>query len=136
MTLKADKNLTQNESTITTGTELNYNVTYKFTLKNNDNITFTVPAGTTYTVKETDTKGYTASATVVENGTATTDKGTVDTVTAALAGEKENKVEFTNTKNASPLTGLFTENAPFIAMIAVAGVAFVAYVAYKKRENA
>lgn len=116
------------DSSVTAGTNLEYGVPYTFTLQNTDDIKFTIPAGTTYTVQETEKNGYTATVAVVEDGTSTDEKGIGDTVTNALAGESTNTVTFTNEKTFSPLTGLLTENAPFVAMIAVAGVAFVAYV--------
>lgn len=138
LTLTADKAVVnKSDSTnVNINTALDYDVTYTFTLQNTDDITFTIPAGTTYKVQETEKNGYTATVAVVEDGTSTDAKGTGDTVTNALAGESTNTVTFTNEKTLSPLTGLLTENAPFVAMIAVAGVAFVAYVIYKKRENA
>ncbi|MBQ8133582.1 MAG: hypothetical protein IJ192_04115, partial [Clostridia bacterium] len=95
---------------------------------------FKVPAGTTYTVKETDTQNYTASVALVENGTTVTNKGAADTITAAVAGEKKNTVTFTNTKNSDVLTGVLTENAPFIAMVAAAVLALVGYVAVRRRK--
>ena len=132
--LTASNKVNQNETEINAGVALAYDTGYTFVLKGDEDITFNVPAGIKYTVTESDAEGYTAAVSYVENG-ADAKTGT-NAVTDALAGENTNTVEFTNTKASSPLTGLFTENAPFVAMIAVAGVAFVAYVIYKKRENA
>ena len=116
---------------------LAYDKEYTFTLKNGGSINFKVPAGTTYTVEETDTKNYTPSVTFVENGKEgeETKISSGKKVESAVAGEKENKVEFTNTKESNPITGLLTENAPFIAMVAAAAFALVGYVVYKRRRT-
>ena len=72
-----------------------------------------IPAGTTYTVTEGDNTGYTTSYSV-GSGSATTGSATgTETVDVSASN---NLVKFTNTKDGSPLTGIFTNILPFILL--------------------
>ena len=115
--------------------------TYTFNLKANENMKFTgVPVGTTISVKEAATKNYKGSAEVVLNG------GTSQTFTASKyneeltavnnqkLGQKQNKVDVTNTYNDVPVTGIIMNTLPYVLMIALCGVALIAFVGFKRRR--
>ena len=115
--------------------------TYTFKLKANENMKFTgVPVGTTISVKEAATKNYKGSAEVVLNG------GTSQTFTASKyneeltavnnqkLGQKQNKVDVTNTYNDVPVTGIIMNTLPYVLMIALCGVALIAFVGFKRRR--
>lgn len=92
-------------------------------LTNNDMLSFSnIPAGVTYTVEE-DAMDYTSDGGVWQ----TTDDKKID------ANETE-KVTFTNTRNYNDIdTGVITESAPYILLIAVCAVAAVMFVVKRRR---
>jgi pilin isopeptide linkage protein len=110
-----------------------------FTLKDGQSLKFDndLPAGTTYTLTETGTPGYTASAVVTENGaTPTTDQaqntGDKLTLTSKLIGEGTNTAAFTNTyKDVTP-TGININNSPFVALILISAAALAVFIFLKK----
>lgn len=116
-----------------------------FKLAHGDKLEFTnLPVGTTYEVIEVGASdGYTPDVTVVENGKKTVQNHKVDESrdvstkangTDNLVGEKENKVEFTNTYNDVPITGVIMNNLPFILLIGVAVLGFASLAVLKKRK--
>lgn len=96
--------------------------------------TYTLPAGTRYTVKEIGVNGYTTSAEVKENGGTAT---TINDVTAAnkLVGDHENYAKYTNDKGVTPPTGIIINNLPFILLIGAAIGAFVLFIAARRRRS-
>lgn len=113
--------------------------TYKFTLTANGNMKFTgVPVGTQISVVESATSNYRGSAESVFNGVS---QGKIEagkynqaiTVTNTL-GQKQNKVDVTNTYNYVPTTGIIMNNLPYVLMIALCGAALMAFVAFKHRS--
>lgn len=113
--------------------------TYTFKLKANGNMKFTgVPVGTRISVAESATPNYKGSAESVFNGQAQTKKEATKyneaiTVTNTL-GQKQNKVDVTNTYNNVPTTGIIMNTLPYVLMIALCGAALIAFVAFKRRR--
>ena len=103
-------------------------------LKDKEFITFeNLPAGTTYTIIETEDKGYDTTS-ISGSGTVDTEnaKKVSGTLTDAEAGNTET---YTNTKNSSPLTGVIVNNMPYIALLGASGAGLVVLAASKKRSK-
>ena len=115
------------------------NGTYKFKLTANKNMKFTgVPVGTKINVTESATPNYKGSAKSVFNGQAQTDV-VADKYNEAITventlGQKQNKVDVTNTYNYVPTTGIIMNTLPYVLMIALCGAALMAFVAFKRRR--
>lgn len=113
--------------------------TYTFRLKANKNMKFTgVPVGTKISVVESATPNYKGSAESVFNGVSQTkvEASKYDeaiTVKNTL-GQKQNKVDVTNTYNYVPTTGIIMNTLPYVLMIALCGAALMAFVAFKRRR--
>lgn len=113
--------------------------TYTFKLKANKNMKFTgVPVGTKISVVESATPNYKGSAESVFNGVTQTkvEASKYDeaiTVKNTL-GQKQNKVDVTNTYNYVPTTGIIMNTLPYVLMIALCGAALMAFVAFKRRR--
>lgn len=113
--------------------------TYTFKLKANKNMKFTgVPVGTKISVVESATPNYKGSAESVFNGVQQTkvEASKYDeaiTVKNTL-GQKQNKVDVTNTYNYVPTTGIIMNTLPYVLMIALCGAALMAFVAFKRRR--
>ena len=91
-----------------------------------------------YSVVESATPNYKGSAESVFNGqsqnkVAASKYNEAITVTNTL-GQKQNKVDVTNTYNYVPLTGIIMNTLPYVLMIALCGAALVAFVASKRRR--
>lgn len=118
---------------------INENGTYTFKLTANKNMKFTgVPVGTKISVEESATPNYKGSAESVFNGVSQTkvEASKYDeaiTVKNAL-GQKQNKVDVTNTYNYVPTTGIIMNTLPYVLMIALCGAALMAFVAFKRRR--
>lgn len=118
---------------------INEDGTYKFKLKANKNMKFTgVPVGTKISVEESATPNYKGSAESVFNGVSQTkvEASKYDeaiTVKNTL-GQKQNKVDVTNTYNYVPTTGIIMNTLPYVLMIALCGAALMAFVAFKRRR--
>lgn len=118
---------------------INEDGTYKFTLKANGNMKFTgVPVGTKISVVESATPNYKGSAESVFNGQSQTkvEASKYDeaiTVKNTL-GQKQNKVDVTNTYDYVPTTGIIMNTLPYVLMIALCGAALMAFVAFKRRR--
>lgn len=118
---------------------INENGTYTFTLKANKNMKFTgVPVGTKINVTESATPNYKGSAVSVFNGQSQTKieaskYNMAITVTNTL-GQKQNKVDVTNTYDYVPTTGIIMNTLPYVLMIALCGAALMAFVAFKRRR--
>ena len=115
------------------------NGTYRFKLTANKNMKFTgVPVGTKINVTESATPNYKGSAKSVFNGQAQTDV-VADKYNEAITventlGQKQNKVDVTNTYNYVPTTGIIMNTLPYVLMIALCGAALMAFVAFKRRR--
>lgn len=109
----------------------------EFTLHHDQTLVFeTLPAGTRYSLVESGTPGYTASASWQENGVAKTQQGTQATdfsLNNLLVGEKPNDNTITNTLPDVTPTGLLIDNLPFILMIGL-GLAGFVVLSKKRRE--
>lgn len=118
---------------------INENGTYTFTLKANKNMKFTgVPVGTKINVTESATPNYKGSAVSVFNGQSqpkveASKYNMALTVTNTL-GQKQNKVDVTNTYDYVPTTGIIMNTLPYVLMIALCGAALMAFVAFKRRR--
>lgn len=118
---------------------INENGTCTFKLKANKNMKFTgVPVGTKINVTESATPNYKGSAVSVFNGQSQTkvEASKYDmafTVTNTL-GQKQNKVDVTNTYDYVPTTGIIMNTLPYVLMIALCGAALIAFVAFKRRR--
>ena len=113
--------------------------TYTFTLTANGNMKFTgVPVGTKISVVESATPNYKGSAESVFNGQSqakveASKYNEAITVKNTL-GQKQNKVDVTNTYNYVPTTGIIMNTLPYVLMIALCGAALMAFVAFKRRR--
>lgn len=118
---------------------INENGTCTFKLKANKNMKFTgVPVGTKINVTESATPNYKGSAVSVFNGQSQpkVEAAKYDmafTVTNTL-GQKQNKVDVTNTYDYVPTTGIIMNTLPYVLMIALCGAALMAFVAFKRRR--
>ena len=113
--------------------------TYKFTLTANGNMKFTgVPVGTQISVVESATPNYKGSAESVFNGQKQTpveaSKYNTAFNVANTLGQKQNKVDVTNTYDYVPTTGIIMNTLPYVLMIALCGAALIAFVAFKRRR--
>ena len=119
---------TATETTATLGTS------FKVTLGDNDQVVISgIPSNITYTISETNDKGYTAKYTITKGttpGTETTD----DTITGEEMTAMDNSVTFTNTKAAVTPTGVILNIIPYVVMVVLAaGLAFL-FLRRRKRE--
>lgn len=132
-TLGGVKNAEGNKITI------NEDGTYTFKLTANGNMKFTgVPVGTKISVVESATPNYKGSAESVFNGQSqakveASKYNEAITVKNTL-GQKQNKVDVTNTYNYVPTTGIIMNTLPYVLMIALCGAALMAFVAFKRRR--
>lgn len=113
--------------------------TYTFKLKANENMKFTgVPVGTKISVKESATPNYKGSVVSVFNGQSQAkveaSKYNEDITVKNTLGQKQNKVDVTNTYNYVPTTGIIMNTLPYVLMIALCGAALMAFVAFKRRR--
>lgn len=118
---------------------LNENGTCTFTLKANKNMKFTgVPVGTKISVTESATPNYKGSAVSVFNGQSQTkveaSKYNMALTVTNTLGQKQNKVDVTNTYDYVPTTGIIMNTLPYVLMIALCGAALMAFVAFKRRR--
>lgn len=115
--------------------------TTTFKLKDGQKLVFdNLPAGTRYTVKEIGAEdGYTAYGKVTENGiqgteiNASGDNADLE-LNNKLVGENDNKVEFENKFNETPITGIIMNNIPFVLMVSVAVAGFGILALVKRRK--
>lgn len=118
---------------------INEGGTYTFKLKADGNMKFTgVPVGTQISVAESATPNYKGSAESVFNGQSQT-KVDASKYNEAITvkntlGQKQNKVDVTNTYNYVPTTGIIMNTLPYVLMIALCGAALMAFVAFKRRR--
>ena len=118
---------------------INENGTYTFKLTANGNMKFTgVPVGTKISVVESATPDYKGSAESVFNGQSQAkveaSKYNEAIIVENKLGQKQNKVDVTNTYNYVPTTGIIMNTLPYVLMIALCGAALMAFVAFKRRR--
>ena len=118
---------------------INGDGTCTFKLKANSNMKFTgVPVGTKISVVEAATPNYKGSADSTFDGVAQTKVEATkynEAITVAnTLGQKQNKVDVTNTFNYVPTTGIIMNTLPYVLMIALCGAALMAFVAFKRRR--
>lgn len=116
-----------------------------FYLHDGESLVFdSLPVGTRYVVTEQAAQdGYKPSVNVVENGVEQTERSAADTESLStaeanatnLVGENENKVEFTNTYDDIPVTGLVLNNLPAVMLIAISAAALVLLTLCKRRRK-
>lgn len=137
----------EEDSFISDGDTYNYGQKYEFKLKDGGEVTYKLPAGTTYEVVEAGAEdGYTPKVSVIENGgdPKSASASDADALSSAkvngkeknLAGEGKNAVEFTNTYHEVPITGVLMNNFPFIFMILTAVAGFVGCVFGRRHRMA
>lgn len=128
VTIKSDTNDTK-----VVGNTVSYGTAYTFKLKKDQKIAFSLPAGTHYTVTESDKVGYTAASEVVTNGTKST---TGDESVTSYVGEKQNTVTYTNTAaDVGALTGIINQYGPLMAVAAIAIAGMAALIVMRRRRN-
>ena len=102
-----------------------------------------LPAGTSYNAVEVgETDGYTPKVKVIEDGKQNADKAGTDagdlssaaTGQTNLVGEKENRVTFVNTYKDVAVTGIITNNMPFIVLAGLLASAFIVLAVAKKKN--
>lgn len=91
-----------------------------------------MPAGTKYTLTETEETDYTASY-VIDSGTSTSSNQT----NQVTIGNAASTVAFTNTydDNSVTPTGIIINNLPFVLMVVIAGSGLALYVVSKRRAH-
>lgn len=103
----------------------------EFTLSHGESEEITAKIGSTLKITETDHGTY--EVTVKVNSKATTlDQGTANQVTVTVTPNME--VEFTNKYNVEIDTGITTDSAPYILMLALAAVGGLAYVLTRRKH--
>ena len=113
--------------------------TYTFNLKANGNMKFTgVPVGTKISVEESATQNYKGSVESTFNGVAQPKREAAKydeaiAVTNTL-GQKQNKVDVTNTYNYVPTTGIIMNTLPYVLMVALCAAALFGFVAFKRKK--
>lgn len=94
--------------------------------------------GTQISVVESATPNYKGSAESVFNGQKQTpveaSKYNTAFNVANTLGQKQNKVDVTNTYDYVPTTGIIMNTLPYVLMIALCGAALMAFVAFKRRR--
>ena len=127
--------------------EFEYGKPQPFKLRDGEQLVFEkLPAGTRYNAVEVgEQDGYTPTVKVIENGNQNgdiegTDAGDLSSVPAGqntnLVGENQNKVTFVNKYAEVTLTGVITNNMPFIVLAGLsAGALIVLSVAKKKKMS-
>lgn len=106
-----------------------------FTLSHGEVLKFpNVPVGTTYKLNETAVQNYSTTVTGMESGKAIGET-TMTSFSAKphLIGEGENRASVENEYNSNPITGIFTNNLPYILLIGAAVIGFALYLAAKRR---
>jgi len=111
----------------------------KFTLASGERIVFdTLPVGTTFKVEETGEAGYIpeyAATTAAGIPSSTGLRGDNLTTGSQTIGAIDNVVNFTNTYDESLIpTGVLSDIAPFLILIAAAVIAFVVFAAMSRRK--
>ena len=116
----------------------------EFQLHDGEQLVFEkLPAGTRYNAVEVgEEDGYTPTVKVIEDGKQNADKaGTdADDLSSAaagqtnLVGENENRVTFVNTYKDVAVTGIITNNMPFIVLAGLSASAFIVLAVAKKKK--
>lgn len=116
----------------------------EFQLRDGEQLVFEkLPAGTSYNAVEVgETDGYTPKVTVIEDGKQNADKAGTDagdlssaaTGQTNLVGEKENRVTFVNTYKDVAVTGIITNNMPFIVLAGLLASAIIVLAVAKKKN--
>lgn len=116
--------------------------TITFSLKDGQTANFAnVPAGAKVAVEETNTADLknwkSASFSAISNGAEISNPTTTDTrISDVLVGEKTNSITVANTFRDVTVTGVITQIAPFVAMIAIAAGAVALYLVSRRRRDA
>ena len=125
--------------------EFTYGAEQEFKLRDGDKLVFEkLPAGTRYKAVEVGANdGYTPTVNVIENGqshtaTAVTEEADLSSVKegtdTSLVGEKQNKVTFVNKYQDVSVTGVITNNMPFIVLAGLSAGAFIVLSVAKKKK--
>ena len=125
--------------------EFTYGVKADFKLRDGDKLVFEkLPAGTRYNAVEVGKQdGYTPEVTVIENGNKNplkegTDENDLssakDGETTNLVGENQNKVTFVNKYQDVSVTGVITNNMPFVVLAGLSAGAFIVLSVAKKKK--
>lgn len=106
-----------------------------------------LPAGSTYTLTETGTPGYTATAYIFNNdlysitetkvgtrGDSLTADGTGNPLEALTLGDKSNGIDWENEYQTITPTGILLDNLPFILLILVAVCGLVGSIAIRRKR--
>ena len=145
--IKFNGTITRKATGITEKVTTTENGVCDFKLADGDKIVFeNLPVGTKYEVieKGVENDGYTPSVTVFENGTSIPKKNgnekedlsSLNQGKKNLVGEKTNTVTFVNNHESNnPITGIITNNLPFILLIGGAVFAFGMLAFLKKRRT-
>ena len=94
-----------------------------------------MPVGTTYTLTENNGNTVTNYDTTISgktDGAEFTEKAM--TVSNMLVGEDSNYADVENSYDANPITGIVSNNLPFIVLIGAAIAGFAAYLIIKRRR--
>lgn len=118
--------------------------TITFSLKDGQTANFAnVPAGAKVAVEETNTADLknknwkSASFSAISDGAEISQPTTTDTkISDVLVGENTNSITVANTFQDITVTGVITQIAPFVAMIAIAAGAAALYMVSRRRRDA
>ena len=116
----------------------------EFQLHDGEQLVFEkLPAGTRYNAVEVgEEDGYTSTVKVIENGQSNAVKNGTDAEDLSsaaagqtnLVGENENRVTFVNTYKDVAVTGIITNNMPFIVLAGLSASAFIVLAVAKKKK--
>ena len=119
---------------------IEYGAPYSFKLSDGEQIEFTLPVGTKYTIVETGAQDYEAKVVITSGETQSNDSaanGASLTVSDVTVVKGENKADFTNTYVDNPLTGIMNGKGPLLIIIpaAIGAVVLLAFVNKKRAEK-
>lgn len=107
-----------------------------FQLKHNQYLIFKdLPVGSHYTIQESDNDDYVTTAAIMENGVLRYKDAQENVFEAEkyVIGEETNRVDVTNAREKTVLTGIVTDNLSFILLIVIAVLGITAYTVMKRR---
>lgn len=113
-------------------------ITQTFQLKHGEKIVFTdVPVGSKFTLSENNGQkvgNYTTTISGKSDGTEFAEAAGTMTTSNKLVGEGSNYADVENNYSDNPITGIISNNLPFIILICAAVLGFAAYLVVKRHR--
>lgn len=113
-------------------------ITHTFQLKHDQKLTFTdVPVGSKFTLSENDGQkvgNYTTTISGKSDGQTFTETAGTMITSNKLVGEGSNYADVENNYSDNPITGIISNNLPFVILICAAVLGFAAYLVVKRHR--